>query len=388
MDVLFIDWGCFGKADAVFTLEQMGYKLTMFSHKHFQERISKEYNEAFAEIVADKKFTFCFSFNFYPVVAENCKQHDIPYISIIYDSPFVPLYSYTLIYPTNYVFIFDKQEYLKLHNMGIPTVYYITLPVNGTIIDYLSKKEFNREKLTCEISFVGSLYNEDHNFFDRLANVNDYTKGYLDAIMEAQLKIYGFNFLETVLSSKKILDELLRVSPYANDRYGIETPEYIYANYYLCRKITSMERIRLLTAIAERFPLKLFTLNKEFNIPHVQNMGAADYYAEMPYIFANSKINLNITLKSIQSGIPLRAMDILGAGGFLLTNFQADFLDYFIPDEDFVYYTDTDDLLSKIEYYLTHEQERKEIAQNGHRKVLQNHSFEKCFQSILSIVFS
>ena len=81
-------------------------------------------------------------------------------------------------------------------------------------------------------------------------------------------------------------------------------------------------------------------------------------------------------------------MDILGAGGFLLTNFQADFLDYFIPDEDFVYYTDTDDLLSKIDYYLTHEQERKEIAQNGHRKVLQNHSFEKCFQSILAIVFS
>ena len=388
MEVLFIDWGCFGKADAVFTLEQMGYKLTMFSHKHFQERISKEYNEAFAEIVADKKFTFCFSFNFYPIVAENCKQHDIPYISIIYDSPFVPLYSYTLIYPTNYVFIFDKQEYLKLHNMGIPTVYYITLPVNGTIIDYLSKKEFNREKLTCDVSFVGSLYNEDHNFFDRLANVNDYTKGFLDAIMEAQLKIYGFNFLETVLSSKKILDELLRVSPYANDRYGIETPEYIYANYYLCRKITSMERIRLLTAISERFPLKLFTLNKEFKIPHVQNMGAADYYAEMPYIFANSKINLNITLKSIQSGIPLRAMDILGAGGFLLTNFQADFLDYFIPDEDFVYYTDTDDLLSKIDYYLTHEQERKEIAQNGHRKVLQNHSFEKCFQSILAIIFS
>lgn len=387
MDILFIDWGCFGKADAVFTLEQMGYRLTMFSHKKYQERISTEYNDAFAEIVKNKTFAFCFSFNFYPVVSENCKRHNIPYISIIYDSPFVPLYSYTLIYPTNYVFIFDKQEYLKLHNMGITTVYYITLPVNGTIIDFLSKKEFDRKKLSCEVSFVGSLYNEDHNFFDYLTGVNDYTKGYLDAVMEAQIRIYGYNFLEKVLSAPKILNELLRVSPYANDRYGIETPEYIYANYYLCRKITSMERIRLLTAVAERFPLKLFTLKKDFKIPNVQNMGAADYYAEMPYIFANSKINLNITLKSIQSGIPLRAMDIFGAGGFLLTNFQADFLDFFIPDEDFVYFTDPDDMLSKIEYYLSHDKEREEIAQNGHRKVLQNHSFEKCFQTILSIVF-
>lgn len=388
MNILFIDWGCFGKADAVFTLQQMGYEPIMFYHKDFQERFSKEYNDAFTDIIKDKNFVFCFSFNFYPVVAENCKLHNIPYISITYDSPYVPLYSYTLIYPTNYVFLFDKQEYLKLRNMGITTVYYTVLPVNATIIDYLMQKDFDREKLTCDVSFVGALYNEDHNFFDYLADVNEYTKGFLDAVMEAQLKVYGYNFLEEVISSRKILDELSRASPNVTNKYGIETPEYIYANYYLGRKITSMERQRLLTAVAERFPLKLFTLNKDYVLPNVKNMGAADYYSEMPYIFANSKINLNITLKSIQSGIPLRAMDILGAGGFLLSNFQADFLDCFIPDEDFVYYTDTNDLLAKIDYYLSHDKERKEIAANGHHKVLKNHSFEKCFQSIFSIVFA
>ncbi len=76
-------------------------------------------------------------------------------------------------------------------------------------------------------------------------------------------------------------------------------------------------------------------------------------------------------------------MDILGAGGFLLTNFQADFLDYFVPDQDFVYYNDSEDLLDKIEYYLSHEKERKEISENGHQKVKENHSFEKCFQELL-----
>lgn len=389
MNVLFLDWSCFGKADAVFTLEQMGYHLTMFFHEDFQERKSSDFDHAFAKAIADKEFQFCFSFNFYPVIAENCKRYQIPYISIIYDSPFVFLYSYTLIYPTNYVFMFDKQEYIKLRNMGISTVYYMVLPVNATIIDYLKQKDFDREKLTCDISFVGSLYNEDHNFYDRLSNVNDYTKGFLEAVMEAQLKIYGYNFLEEVLTCDGILEELQRVSPYIDDQSGIQTPEYIYANYYLCRKITSMERQRLLAAIGERFPskLKLFTINKNAIIPHVKNMGAIDYYSEMPYVFANSKINLNITLKSIQSGIPLRAMDIMGAGGFLLTNFQADFLDYFIPDEDFVYYTDPEDLLAKIDYYLSHDKERNEIAQNSHQKVLLNHSFEICFKSIFSIIF-
>lgn len=384
MNVLFIDWPCFAKADAVFTLEQMGYRLTMFSHKDYQAVISPDFNQAFDETAHNCLFQFCFSFNFYPLVAEGCKRHNIPYIALVYDSPFVLLYSYTIIYPTNCVFLFDKQEYLKMQDMGIKTVHYMPLPVNAAIIDFLATKDFDRQRCTCDISFVGALYNEAHNFYERLRDINDYTKGYLDAIMEAQLKIYGYNFLEEVLTGD-ILQEMQRVAPYSNDKYGVETPQYIYANYFLGRKITSMERIRLLTAIGKRFPdrLKLFTLNKDTQIPHVRNMGATDYYSEMPYVFANSKINLNITLKSIQSGIPLRAMDIMGAGGFLLTNFQADFLDYFVPDEDFVYYNDPDDLLNKIEYYLSHDKERKEIAENGHRKVKDNHSYEKCFQEML-----
>ncbi len=384
MHILFIDWPCFGKSDAVLAFEQMGYQLKMFFHKDYQERISPDFNQAFDEAVKTNKFKFCFSFNYYPVVAEGCKRNEIPYIALVYDSPYVPLYSYTMIYPTNHVFLFDKQEYLKLRNMGIPTVYYSPLPVNASAIDLLAKNRFDRRKCTCDISFVGALYNEAHNFYDRLAGVNDYTRGYLDAVIEAQLKIYGYNFLEEILT-QDIIQELLRVSPYSNDKYGVETPAYIYANYYLGRKITSLERIRLLTAIGERFPekLKLFTLNRQLHIPHVQNMGTADYFNEMPHVFANSKINLNKTLKSIQYGIPLRAMDIMGAGGFLLTNFQADFLDYFIPGEDFVYYNDSDDLLNKIEYYLSHEKERQEIAQNGHQKVKENHSFQKCFENML-----
>ena len=64
MDVLFIDWACFGKVDAIFTLEQMGYKLTMFSHKDYQERLSADFDKSFDDAVRDKNFKFCFSFNF------------------------------------------------------------------------------------------------------------------------------------------------------------------------------------------------------------------------------------------------------------------------------------------------------------------------------------
>lgn len=386
MKILYLDWPCFGKADVQFTLEQAGHEFVPFFHEGYLERNNAEFDRAFEEFVGDTAFDCCFSFNYYHIVSTNCYRLGIKYIAALYDSPCVMLYSYSLINPTNFVFMFDKQEYLHLKNTGINTVYYSPLPVNSTIIDFLMEKPFDRQKLSADVSFVGSLYNEDHNFFDRLAKANDYTKGYLDAIMEAQLKVQGYNFIEEVLTPD-IIAELQRVSPYQSTPSGVETPEYIYSNYFIDRKLTSIERQRLLTLVAQHCSLRLYTINRNAIIPNVQNMGPVDYYSEMPYVFANSKINLNITLRSIQSGIPLRAMDIMGAGGFLLTNFQADFLDYFIPNEDFVYYESEDDLVDKINYYLSHEKERAEIAHNGHEKVRANHSFEKFFEHIFQIVF-
>ena len=57
-------------------------------------------------------------------------------------------------------------------------------------------------------------------------------------------------------------------------------------------------------------------------LQNVNYMGSCDYYGQMTKVFKASSINLNITLKISQSGIPLRVMDILGAGGFLLSNYH------------------------------------------------------------------
>jgi spore maturation protein CgeB len=115
-------------------------------------------------------------------------------------------------------------------------------------------------------------------------------------------------------------------------------------------------------------------------------MGTADYYTLMPLIFQNSAVNLNITLKSIYSGIPLRCMDIMGCGGFLLTNYQADFFDYFLPEEDFIFYESEEDCLQKTRHYLSHESQRRQIAQNALGKMKEQHTFVHRVREILSIL--
>ena len=89
----------------------------------------------------------------------------------------------------------------------------------------------------------------------------------------------------------------------------------------------------------------------------------------MPFIFHNSKINLNITSRTIQTGIPKRVLDILACGGFCLTNYQTEIAEYFEDGTDLVMYSGMGDLVAKVEYYLNHEEERRIIAENGNRRV-------------------
>ena len=79
----------------------------------------------------------------------------------------------------------------------------------------------------------------------------------------------------------------------------------------------------------------------------------------------------------------MRAFDIMGCGGFLLSNYQADFLDCFVPGEDFVYYENPEDLKKKIRYYLTYEEERKAVARNGHDKVASGHTYRHRIRELL-----
>ena len=385
MNILFLDWPCFGRTDFLNFFSERHDSVTLFSHADYELRKSDSFLAALYSVLENQQFDFCFSYNFFPLMATACYKCNIKYISFVYDSPQVKLYSYTVTYPTNYIFLFDSSLVTQFQKEGLTTFYYMPLPVNADRIHSLVQKPYDSARLSADVSFVGSLYNENHNLYDSLQGISSYTKGYLDAIMQAQSHVYGYNFLEECLTPA-ITAELQNAAHYQKNPDGVESLSFIFSDYYLCRKLTSMERINILTDVASHFPLKIFTPNNNYVIPNASNMGVADYLTETPYIFHDSKINLNITLRSIKSGIPLRCMEIMSCGGFLLTNFQSDFFKHFVAGEDFVYFESNDDMLQKIDYYLTHEKERASIAESGYQKVIKNHSYETIFQQIFNII--
>ena len=101
----------------------------------------------------------------------------------------------------------------------------------------------------------------------------------------------------------------------------------------------------------------------------------------MPLAFNQAKINLNISLKIIQSGISLRVFDVLGCGGFLITNYQQEIAENFEDGRELVIY---EDIIAKVDYYLSHDDERLRIACNGYEKVKSECTFEKRMNKILS----
>lgn len=389
MKILFIEWNSFGNEDIKEAFAAEGHNVVCYPFSNRDGRRDAELEKDLSAFLQRTVPDIVFSFNYFPVISNVCKKEDIHYFSWIYDSPYVMLYSYTVINPCNTIYVFDKDLYMEFHNAGIQTVHYMPMAANTERLDKLTSGSAaqttsadSKQSFLYDISFVGSLYTEEHNFFDRMTTLSDYAKGYLDAIMSAQMKIQGYNFIQESLSP--IMGDLYQALPMDPNPDGVESKEYLYAQYVINRKITGLEREELIQAIAERFHFDLFTPNKDYSMPNLTNHGTADYYKEMPLVFNRSKINLNISLRSIKSGIPLRAFDILGSGGFLLSNFQADFLDDFVPGEDFVYYESKDDLLSKIDYYLTHGDERIAIAKSGHDKVATNHTFRHRIKQMLA----
>ncbi len=401
MKILFIEWKSFGNRDMIDSFAAEGHEVVCFPFSNKDSRKDEEVERGLTSALRRETPDVVFSFNYFPLISNVCKREDIRYISWIYDSPYVMLYSYTAINPCNEIYVFDKALYAEFHNAGIQTVHYMPMAANTARLDTLLPDGFSEPvsqetdapsqqpspadaqiPFLYDISFIGSLYTEEHNFFDRMTTLSDYTKGYLDAMMAIQMKVQGYNFIQESLAP--IMDDLYQALPMDPNPDGVESREYLYAQYVINRKITGLERADLIGAVAQKHHFDLFTPNRGFTMPNLTNHGTVDYYEQMPLVFKQSRINLNIALRSIKTGIPLRAFDIMGSGGFLLSSFQEDFLDDFIPGEDFAYYESKEDLLYKIDYYLNHEEERMAVAKNGHDKIAGAHTFRHRIREMLA----
>lgn len=77
-----------------------------------------------------------------------------------------------------------------------------------------------------------------------------------------------------------------------------------------------------------------------------------------------------------------RNFEIPGSGGFLLTSAAEHLEQYYQPGREIGVFVDEDDLIRKIGYYLTHDEEREAIRKAGYERTIREHTFEQRFRQL------
>ncbi len=139
-------------------------------------------------------------------------------------------------------------------------------------------------------------------------------------------------------------------------------------------------------------------------------------------IFSRSKINLNLNVrphlweprilarlflkKSITRLVPdfhfldnfsayrhvvlphihARPFELAGCGAFVISGYAAGIENYYVPDTEMVFYRSHEELIEKINYYLSHDEGRERIARAGYERTLRDHTYERRFEKIFNII--
>jgi spore maturation protein CgeB len=106
---------------------------------------------------------------------------------------------------------------------------------------------------------------------------------------------------------------------------------------------------------------------------------------ETAKIHKRSKICLNIHIP-VHTGLNPRTFEILGTGSFELMDARKNISGLIRPDTDLVMYKDIDELLNKIEYYLSNDKERQKIANTGYEWVKERYTIKQMAKNIVNCV--
>ena len=325
--------------------------------------------------------------NFSAVVAEACHRTQRIYASWVYDSPQAALFLKEALYETNYVFLFDKMQLMRMKDVGLKNLFYLPLAANVERLSGLLIEDEEIEKYRTEVLFVGSLY-QDARREEYFKLLPEKAFAEAEAVLLEQFgrwsgKAKTFRHLpEEILTPMCAALKQNHMEDYAFDR------EYLLQTLILSRELSSRERIRMLSLLAECCGVTCYTTghDPDGTLFRVKICAPIEGEEEVFKAYYSAKINLNHTLTSIETGIPLRVFDIMGVGGFVLCNDQEECHELFEVDRELVTFSDFDEMKEKTLYYLGHEEQRIRIGIAGYEKVRDSYTYPIAMKKMLETI--
>ena len=393
MKILYYWWMAFTREDvrAAFDKLHIEYDIVACDTDE-HDVVDEKFTETIKKTILSKTYDAVFSINFNHKLAEVCHELNLPYIAWSYDSPINIGNIETLKYDTTHLFLFDREEANLLKDtFGASHVYHLPLAVNTDRLDRINCRPIDKGRFQAQIAFVGQLYTD--NSEEALKYLPDYEKGYLNAVKDAQFKVYGVDLISKSISEEFMknisTDEVkyaLRSVLYTGDIDKVDVIPLSGLRTRMQNEITRRERILLLSLLSRHYKTYLYSRDTHEVLENVKQFPWVNYQQEMPKVFKCTDINLNISLRSILSGIPQRCLDIMGCKGFLLSNYQPELDEYFENEKDCAIYRSIEEAVEYCTYYLEHDIERKRVMASGYCKVKKYFTFEERIRTIFETV--
>ncbi|WP_022749548.1 glycosyltransferase family protein [Lachnobacterium bovis] len=369
MRLVYWKWSSFFENSIVDALDQLNVEYIVYEKNIVEWENNKEFEDTFEKFIEcindNKKIDAIFSINYNPIIAKIANNKEIIYISWIYDSPIHIRDLSTMKYKTNRIFTFDRGQVECFKKQGIES-FHLPLRCDYNHLQKIIRetKASKMEEYKSDISFVGKLYNNDYPSV--IEPLYDYEKGYIEGVIRSQMQLYGAYIVDELVTNNLIKKMNQAYKERVKEKFQVTNRQI---EFLIASEITRRERRIVLTILSHENNVVLYSNENNEKMKDVINKGYIDYDTKLPLVFYNSKINLNISLKTIRTGIPLRVWEILGSDGFLISNFQEELAEYFDIGNDIVLYDDVEQLVGLTDFYLRNESERNRIRENGIKRL-------------------
>jgi len=145
-----------------------------------------------------------------------------------------------------------------------------------------------------------------------------------------------------------------------------------------------------LEALAKKVPVHIWGQGVNLlspNSPLRKNYHGEAWGLEMYKILAQSQIVINRHISSAEKyANNMRLYESTGMGAMLVTDHKVNLSKLYEPDQEIISYKNTQELIEKVSFYLKNNNTREEIAKNGQKRTLTDHTYKIRMKELINIL--
>ena len=124
MHILMYRWKAYNYWDIEETFKLLGHTVDNIEQKLGNYDIDPEFEVILRDRLHQVHYDMVFTVNYFALISNICQELGIKYVSWTCDNPLISMYHQSVFHDCNYIFTFDKTNYLEFKAMGVKHIWY------------------------------------------------------------------------------------------------------------------------------------------------------------------------------------------------------------------------------------------------------------------------